>query len=398
MRVGAVLFDASNVIVASDRTVVSLDSAWASIGGGQARRVQSIHDLPSDVIWLTNLTYNNFFRAGLHRHPNFRNEGWLRTLFNQLVAELGIDLNCVSPSTTVSTIAAIAQRTVTVAQSRYAVIPKNKRLNEDFAVAMGVPRSGLPDMFYSHFDAVADHPSVSVIHGTNYGSALPTVTVRRNRLRHARDVLETPVPTDSGWELERSVAPDRNDKWLESINTPFLVKCAVSNVKPMIAEVLSWGSGSREVREWLTDIEWRVVRQHGDVAVSAALICKKPAAPLPQVKLLPDGPLDELSFTYGLIAEQIWTAMTNKQHYKGDISRYTAAAAWLRAADRMAMFDYAQKLYGRGLNVMSYGVGNVVLRYPENGLRRTLDIATDIGLMPPASKLAEAAAMERAIA
>lgn len=40
----------------------------------------------------------------------------------------------------------------------------------------------------------------------------------------------------------------------------------------------------------------------------------------------------------------------------------------------------------------------MVLRYPENGLRRTLDIATDIGLMPPASKLAEAAAMERAMA
>ena len=373
MRVGAILFDPNNNIVASDRTLVSLDSAWASIGGGQARRVQSIHDLPSDVLWLTNLTYNNFYRAGLQRHPNFRNEGWLRTLFNQLVAELGIDLNNVSPDITVSTIAAIAQRTVAVAKSRYEVHPKSKRLNEDFAIAMGAPRSALPDMFYSHF-----------------GAGLPTVTVRRNRLRHAREVLATPVPTDTGWELEKAVAPDRNDKWLESINTPFLVKCTVSNVKPMIAEVLSW--------EWLTDIEWRVVRQYGDVAVSAALICKNPAAPLPQAKLLPEGPLDELSFTYGLIAEQIWTAMTNKQHYKGDVSRYTAAAAWLRAADRMAMFDYAQKLYGRGLNVMSYGVGNVVLRYPENGLRRTLDIATDIGLMPPASKLAEAAAMERAMA
>lgn len=52
------------------------------------------------------------------------------------------------------------------------------------------------------------------------------------------------VYTDTGWELE-AVASDRNDKWLESINTPFLVKCTVSNVKPMIAEVLSWGSGSR---------------------------------------------------------------------------------------------------------------------------------------------------------
>lgn len=127
MRVGAILFDPNNNIVASDRTVVSLDSAWASIGGGQARRVQSIHDLPSDVLWLTNLTYNNFYRAGLQRHPNFRNEGWLRTLFNQLVAELGIDLNNVSPDITVSTIAAIAQRTVAVAKSRYEVHPKSKR-------------------------------------------------------------------------------------------------------------------------------------------------------------------------------------------------------------------------------------------------------------------------------
>lgn len=124
MRVGAILFDPSNNIVASDRTVVSLDSAWASISGGQARRVQSIHDLPSDVVWLTNLTYNNFYRAGLQKHPNFRYEGWLRTLFNQLVAELGIDLNNVSPDITVSTIATIAQRTVNVAQSRYAVSPK----------------------------------------------------------------------------------------------------------------------------------------------------------------------------------------------------------------------------------------------------------------------------------
>ena len=395
MRVGAILFDPNNNIIASDRTVVSLDNAWASISGGKARRVQSIHDLPSDVQWLTNLTYNNFYRAGLQRHPNFRNEGWLRTLFNQLIAELGIDSNSVTPDVTVSTISSIVQRLVTVATDRYGVETKSKRLNEDFAIAMGAPRSTLPDIFYNHFDAVADHPSVSVIHSTNYSAGLATVTVRRNRLRHAREVLATPVPCDTGWELEKIVARDRNDKWLETLNTPFLVKCTVSNVKPIIAEVLSWGSGSRNVRTWLTDIEWRIVRQYGDVTVSSALVCKNPATPLQQLDLLPNGPLDELSFTNGLIAEQIWTAMTNKQRYKGDSSRYTAAAAWLRSADRMVMFDYAQKLQARGLNVMSYGVGNVVLRYPENGLRRTLDIATDIGLMPPASKLAEAATLER---
>lgn len=396
MRVGAVYFDPSNHIVASDRTLVSIDNAWASISGGQARRVQSIHDLPSDVIWLTNLTYSNFFRAGLQRHPNFRNDGWLRTLFNQLVAELGVDASCTPADTTVSTISTIAQRTVSVAQTNYGVTPKSKRLNEDFATAMGIQRSAIPDMFYSHFDSVASHPSVSVIHSTNYGAGLPTVTARRNRLIHAREVMATPVPTDTGWELKKITAQERCDNWLESITTPFLVKCTVSNVKPMIAEVLSWGSGSRDVREWLTDIEWRVVRQHGEVSVSAILINQNPAVTLPQARLLPSEPLSELSLTYGLIAEQIWTAITNKLTYKGDVSRHTAAAAWLRAADRMIMFNYAQNLYGRGLNVMSYGVGNVVLRYPENGLRRCLDIATDIGLMPPANKMAEAAAIERA--
>lgn len=393
MRVGAIFFDSNNNIVANDRTIISLDNAWTSISGNQARRIQSIHELPSDVLWLTNLTYSNFYRAGLHRHPNFRNESWLRTLFNQLISELGIDLNNVSPDVSVSTIAALAQRTISVAQEQYKVHPKRMRLNEDFAIAMNAPRSALPEVFYKHFEAVAAHPSVSVIHETNYSVGLPTVTVRRNRLIHAREILATPVPTDMGWELEPIA--NGNDQWLENINTPFLVRCSVKNVKPMVAEILSWGSGSREMREWLTDIEWRVVRQYGDVVISSALICKNAAAPLPQSELLPNGALDELSFTYGLIAEQIWTAMTNKQYYKTDISRYTAAAAWLRSADRMLMFDYAKKLYDRGLDVMSYGVGNVVLRYPENGLRRTLNIATDIGLMPPSSKLSEAAAMEK---
>lgn len=391
MRVGAILFDSGDNIVGSDRTIVSLGTAWASIGGGQARRVQGIHDLPSDVIWLTNLTYTNFYKAGLHRHPNFRNAEWLRTQFYQLVAELGVDINNVPPHVTASAISTVAQRVVSVAAAQFGVqAQSNRKFNDDFAKVMGAPRSGLPNNIYSLFKPICEHPSVSVIQAVNYGTASPTVTLRRNRVTHARDVLATVVPPDAGWEMEASVAPDFNDKWLEDIKTPFLVKCTVSNVKPMIAEVLSWGAGAKSPREWLTDIEWRVVRLYGTVAVHQALICKRPAAPLEQAKLLPSAPCAELSITYGLIAENIWTAFTNAQPYKGDETRFTAAAAWLRSADRMQMFDYAQKLYGRGLNVMSYGVGNVVLRYPEGGLSRTLDIALDIGLIPPASKVAEA--------
>lgn len=391
MRIGAILFDSGDNIVGSDRTIVSINCGWASISGGPARRIQGINDLPSDVIWFTNLTYTNFFKAQLHKHPNFRNAEWLRTQFFQLVSELGVDMHSVSPHIAVSAIATIAQRVVDVAEKTYGVVPNSPRkFNDDFARMLGAPRSSLPNAIYGLFKPICEHPSVSVIKGVNYSQSLPSITLRRNRITHAREILSSQVPMDTGWEMESSVAPDGSDHWLEKIRTPFLVKCKVSNVKPMIAEVLSWGAGAKSPRLWLTDVEWRIVRQHGTVQVEDAIVCKNDYIQLPQAKCIPALKGAELSLTYCLIAENIWTALTNPQHHKGDETRFTAAAAWLRSVDRMIMFDYAQKLYGRGLDVMSYGVGNVVLRYPEGGLKRVLAIALDVGLIPPASKVAEA--------
>lgn len=392
MKVGAVVFDTSNNIRGSDRTIINLGSCWASIGGCKARRISAIHELPSDVIWFTNLSYNDFYKAGLHRHPNFRNDGWLRTSFNQLISELGVDNNLVTSNVTAEVVSTIAHRMVTYAMSKYQITPKNKRLNEDFADAFGAPKSQIDDNYYKFYEAIAEHPSVSVIPTMNFMRSSPTVTVRRNRLEHARDVLATPVPPDRGWELHKNIGSNKGDNWLETVDKPFLVKCSVTNLKPMLAEVLSWGSGAKSVRDWLTDIEWRVVRELGDIQVHSALICNHDAERLEQYSILPNEEYSPISITQGLVAENIWTSMCNKQHYRADAMRFTAAACWLRSADRMIMFDLAQKLYGRGLTVFSYGVGNVVLSYPENGLRRALDISLDFGLLPPANKYQEAKA------
>ncbi|QRD58255.1 hypothetical protein H8Z75_23420 (plasmid) [Xanthomonas citri pv. citri] len=391
MRAGVILFDLADNIVGSDRTIVNLEGAWASISGSDAVRVNSVHDLPSDVLWLTNLNFNSFFRAGLSRHPNFRRSDWLRATLAQLIEELGVAANTTATHKTASTMAVLVQRVLNVAMKRYGVQPsaRNGRLNADFAERLGVKRCAIPDDLYPIFQSIAEHPSVNVIHNINHTALAPTVTVRRNRLAHARRIMGTAVPSDSRWERMRRVQSD--DGWLEKVETPFLVKAEITNVKPVIAEVLSWGGGSRNMRDWLTDIEWRVVRQYGTVYVREALICREQATPLVQQDKLPTSEVANLSITEGMIAEQVWTAFTVGQAYKGNESRFNAAAAWLRSEDRMAMFDYAQKLYARGLDVQSYGVGNVVLRFPERGLKRVLDIATDLGLIPPAAKFAEAA-------
>jgi len=88
----------------------------------------------------------------------------------------------------------------------------------------------------------------------------------------------------------------------------------------------------------------------------------------------------------------MWTAFTNPMPYRLNETRWSVAAAWLRAADRLRMFDFAQKLHARGLTVSSYGVGSVVLRYPASGgLQRTLAMASETGLLPPAKGMAQAA-------
>lgn len=394
MRGGVVLFDSANNISAGDKTFASLDSGWCSIGGAHPVRVTSIHDLSSDVLWVTNLTEEQFYRAGLAGHPNFRSEGYLRSTIRHIYSELGVDPLHVSPDAVVRVLATVVQRTIDVATQRYGVALRSKKaLNEDFAVALGAPRSQIDAEMYSMFESCAQHAYVRTVITNNYLNNARALTLRRNRLVHARELLAHPVPQDTQWEyIPRHKLPattEAIEALLERTTTAFMVRGEVKNMNPMVAEVFSVGSGARVIRDWLTDIEWAQARQWAEIEYQGVLMCASPSAPLPQASKLPTDDYAALSYTSCLAAEQIWTAMTMRRGSREDL-RYTAAAAWLRAKDRMAMFDYAQKLYSKGLTVSGYGVGIVVVLYPEGGLRHALDVTTDIGLLPPASKLLEA--------
>lgn len=388
MKVGAILFDAVEKYGVYDGTVITPGSAWASIGGQKAKRIESIQKLPNDVIWFTNLKYSNFMKAGYHKFSNIRDEEWIKTAFHHLVNEIGIDSNKFPVSTSVEVIATIAQRVVDGAKSLLGVKPLSRMaINNDFALAMGAPRSVLADDIYSFFKPICKYESVNVIEKIPCSGLSQTIILRRNRVSHARDVMSTLCPSDFDWHMKQPTADNMNDSWLESIKTPFLVQCSISHVKPEIAGILSWGSGFRMRKDWLTDIEWRVVRKYGTLTIHQALICDSPATSLKQEHLVPKVPCAELSISYGLIAENIWTAMTLAQPHSSGEMRFTATAAWLRSADRMRMFDFAKRLSEHDLNVINYGSGRVVVRYPVGSLKRVLDIGLDVGLMPPGNKV-----------
>lgn len=246
MRVGAVIFDLDNFISASDGTSIALDRAWASVAGAPARRVQSPHDLDSDVLWYTNLSHNQMWQARLHEDPKVRTSGWLRTSLFQLTDELGLDSQTVAPDVAASAIATVANRVVHVASRDYGVRPQSRyQLNDDFAVQLNAPKSAIADDYYDGcFKDIAEHVTVTVVPNQSHSAYSPTVTFRNNRVRHARELLATPVPPDSGWRPH--VLGHGED--LDDCTQPFLVDCKVTDVKPAVAEILSWGIGAKRQR------------------------------------------------------------------------------------------------------------------------------------------------------
>lgn len=394
MRVGAIVFDPPMAMGGSDRTVVALNGGWASIGGTPARRIQGVTGLPSDVVWLTNLDYVAFNNLKLNMHSNFRSAGWLRTAFNQIAMEFGVGDATGKAKEAAETISLVAHRVAahSSVELDVSIEKTHTRLNENFAERMGLDRSKLPDAHHRVFETISQHPQVTVVQSVGYGRGrVNSMTVRRNRLTHARYLLSQQVPPDTGWRL---VDTPLSDAELERMTQPFVVRCRLTDFKPLVAETLSWGSGAKNVREWLTDVEWRVVRQHAKVEVRSALICDEQWVDLePYRKMLPDDNLSELSYSLGLVAEQIWTALTNQRPRFGGVRGTTARAAWLRSLDRMSLFDFALRLGSHtSVNVLSYGVGAAVLSVPEKGMPLLVKAALEEGLMPPMGGFQEARA------
>lgn len=386
IRCGVAIFDMPENHYAR-RNIKNLDMCWAAIAGEPAKRLKSILDLATDVIWFTNISRDTFNSLRLYNLPNLRHDIWLRTRFAQITQELGLDERFITPDVQVESLAMVTQNIVNYAFTRYGVTSRAEMFNADFSRTYDAPEPALPPDFYEHFLPVIQHSIVIVVTGNSFSSSTSNLTVKPNRLEHARKILSTPVPDDKHWKRICDI-PVKADPWLEKISTPFLVRMSLRNIDREMSQILSWGSGSSSQREWMTDIEWRIIREFANIDVKEILINEQQPKIVPQLDLLPAGHFDSLSYSAGITAELLWTSLTNKVHKNRNSNiHYTAAAAWLRAADRMIMFKHAQKLMNMNCKVGLYGTGMVCLNYPEGALGHYIKSSLDSGLLPPSSQL-----------
>jgi hypothetical protein len=384
MQSGVILFDAFSNSALGEESFSTVTSGWASLGGEPAVRVASVDALVENTLWVTNLSEEQLYRTGLSANPSLRCDTYLRASLRQLAMEIGADPSVVG-------VEKFSEVMATIATDRLKVRLTTASLCDDIAAALSVPTSQLDAKVYGIFESSALRTYVRPTSAKVDALSGQMLVLRPNRLSHARRLLKHPLPVDSSWEhvTRRSLpAGDRDvDVMLSRLTTPFMARCELLDLDEQSRALLNFPTIGGDGTAWLTDVEWRCVQGLGSPKCMSVLICSESAKPLPQASSLDSGPLATLSFTSGLIAELVWSALSLKRPARG--FRYTAAATWLRALDRMTMFSYAKALASDGLAVCGYGSGNVAVACPPGHLRGVLRSAINAGLLPPANKLVE---------
>ena len=384
MRIGVVVFDEHARTAFGDERLANPGQVWASVAGGSPFQVENMSsDLNNDVIWWTNLLYDDNRGGRLSRSGGFRHEAWLRCGFTSLMSELGLDLNGSNGPRTARVMATLGDRVVQLATKRFGISELHAyRFNEDVANSITDARCRIPEQYWQVVDPIAEHGYVSTTCHSGMRENMSTITITRNRVRHARQVLATKLPDDEGWRLHEGSISEHN---LEEMDTPFLVRCTVNGMDPIVEDILPIRSESNGIREWLTDVEWKKMREYANIKIGAVLFGDSSSVCLNNA--IPEDDLAELSFSQGLLAEQVWTGVASRKRRNTGRWGFSAAAAWLRSADKMAMFEHVRYLHEQGVKVSHYGFGNMIVRYAQGELEHVIGTVIEAGLLPPLSKV-----------
>lgn len=388
MKAGACFFrrDASGRVP----TFSSLQAgdAWYSVSGGTAQQLLTMSELRTDVLWISNLSQHEIDLLQLDT-VRLRPSTWLRTSIQQLVGEIGAGDLADECSTATAAMSRIAQH-VADATEHYGVTPVSSMLAQDFAKAFPGPRLDIADDVGMVIDSIAGHVAVAVKREPCIDPVHGTVLLRSNRLDYAAHLLNQLVPQWGQWEPAFTLTGATAETWLEGLAVPFMVRCSVSSAQRSVAQLLPWICGADPQREWVTDIEWFELRKHATVRVHEVMTYDREPLPLAHKNHLPKGVFAALSITNCLMAEQLVGGVLLKQLSPQGRCGFTTQAAWLRAVDRIEMFKVALELSKEDISVARYGNGNILAEYRSSGLGRLIDVASDLGLMPPASKFREA--------
>lgn len=363
-------------------------SGWASIQGEPAFRINSVHDLRSDILWWTSLSYQAFNLSAIYLMPHMRCNDYLRTSMGALRDELGLSSKNVPMPLVTESLAELFSKVMFLAQQYYGLSSsRGKKLCEDLRPLIMGPDLPLGPLVDRASELATQQMTKAITQGRVKGKT-KSLQLKLSRVQHGLHILNNLFPGPKFQVIESHKLPPSSDAKLNyvlSSKRPALVELGVSHVDPTIADILAYGSGSTQLRSWVSSPELLLLAKYAEVDVKSVIFFD-PVDRLP-VKIgppMPNMPFGELSMAVGLLMENYWIALANPYEAAGRRDRiYSPRAAWMRALDRLWCFNAARSLHHHGLSVGMYGVGSVSVDMTYGTYAENLPLIKETGLLPP---------------
>lgn len=401
MQIGIAFFDDPEFHDPDERPC-----GWYSVCGEPARRFAFPEELATDVVWVTNAGYQAFIARQLHKLPNLRNESFLGSTIAGICNDLRLSPDDYRVDEALPHVSRVAERVWRLMQSAYG--PESMKILGSYAMYVGLRRLLLPEGIspvkeidlkwalqggYQKYSRCNPGKPPTFVKGR-----LRYPSVRKNRIAHVREVIESPIPSGqpiyvSGERIGGS--PSRRLDWLFAQNQPFLARATITSMDQDHAPMLAFNSMRSETggtlpREWMTSTEAIILDSFSTVTVHGAWIwpeVSQISARLNLPAVLTRDAWMELSYSAQIAAEIHLGAllhMPKRDPAKGGGMEVSPMATWFAATDRLLSFEMARACHDEGITPMSYGNGTVVVRLHSASDEGTLNsLVRDAGWVFP---------------
>lgn len=391
-RIGVALYEKADPLNRSGN--------WACEFRGEPFEFSSANDLTAQILWVTNCTYDQLSQVGLRIKPNIADERYFRTSMSQIGQELGIgNLSLRDQSVVLAEIVGCA--------------------SEMARLQLGMtqyPTKGLAHAVGQLFgwDEPASNSSICMVAGfssqtytacerdNRFASNCDIFTFWKPRFEWASYLLDHPLPISTDLHVIGSHRlPDQGTnvaslvEWAYEKKMPIFAKVRIHALENVVGRLLNYGAGAaghssrsvdgesfdaRNMREWCSLPELAVLAEAGDINVEQ--VCTASGWSKPGINLHRSNACSA-SYSYGLVAENLWVGMTKSNSGNGRLAK-SLSTSWLQAVDRMECLKIAENLHGHGFEVMTYGYGRITVACPKSIRNLIPQIARENGLMYPA--------------
>lgn len=387
-------------------------AGWACLTGdkdSKPKRISSINDLSTGSIWWCNIEYNVFFsKTEMFRHSWLRYSKYLIVNHNDVLKEWGYDPKFVDPAFVAKF---CAQQFTKIMRLSFRLIKEvNYKAKMDTSFVSSTLREDLrcllPEPEYPRGEAASIMKYGKAIEeitmlASKFIKDAKLITLRRPRLFHAMEMLQTPVPKgpfefNSRMSL-REKSPDKVSFIANSIQ-PCMTEISIERTDPEIAPIYAFGvtksKNNRLTRSWVSHPEFVALERFSEIDVKSAWIGKEYGSLFSNindsVKEFLGDRFNEYSWTAGIIADTIWRTATlseSKNKVFGprtdeEDAKTSWQGAWIKSSDKVVMFSIALDLVKRGYSVLAYGQGWIRCSVSEEMVYDFINDGLSLGLLP----------------